>query len=104
MRVDEAATERFEHDGEQVPDTDAAEGEPTEAGGPATLFLEDDGVGDEGEVEGAVDDCYIDVPEDAVRFKLALAHLVPLDLVLSSILSCIVQVVSACPVPIFYKE
>lgn len=66
MGVDEAAASGFEDDGEQVSDADAAEGEAAEAGRPAALVLEDDGVGDEGEVEGAVDDCYVDVPEDAV--------------------------------------
>lgn len=63
MRVDEAAACGLEDDGEEVADADAAEGETADAWGPAALLLEDYWVGDKGEVEGAVDDGYVDVPE-----------------------------------------
>lgn len=71
MRVDESAACGLEHDGEQVADADAAEGEAADTRGPAALLLEDYGVGDKGEVEGAVDDCYVDVPEETKVTRLA---------------------------------
>jgi len=64
VRVDEFATYGLEDDGEQIADTNTAEGETADTRGPATLLLEDYWVGDKGEVEGAVDDCYVDVPEE----------------------------------------
>lgn len=64
MRVDESATCGLENDGEQVADADAAEGEAADTRGPAALLLEDYWVGDEGEVEGTVDNCDIDIPEE----------------------------------------
>ena len=44
---------------------DADEGETPNAGGPASFGLEGDGVGDETEIETAIDDGDVDVPEDA---------------------------------------
>jgi hypothetical protein len=53
--VDEAPPERFEDDGEEGADADAEEGEARLADGPAAVLGEDYGVGDEAEVEDAVD-------------------------------------------------
>lgn len=68
VRVDHAAEEGFGADDEEGADADADEGEAGDAGGPAAALGEDDGVGDEAEVEDAVDDGDIDVPEDADGF------------------------------------
>lgn len=82
--IDEAATQRFEHNGEQVSNSDAAEGEAAEARGPAALLLKDDGIGDEGEVECAIDDCYVYVPEDASRHESVINHQLRPDIAFSS--------------------
>lgn len=60
--VDQAAEEGFAGDDEEGADADAGEGEAGDAGGPAAELGEDDGVGDEAEVEDAVDDGDVDVP------------------------------------------
>lgn len=64
MRVDESAARGLENDSEQIADANAAEGEAADTRGPAALLLENYWVGDEGEVEGSVDDCYVDVPKE----------------------------------------
>lgn len=65
VAVDDAADERLAADDDERADADAAEGEAADAGGPAAALGEDDGVGDEAEVEDAIDDGDVDVPEDA---------------------------------------
>ena len=75
MRVDEFAAHGLEDDGEQIADADAAEGEAADTRGPAALLLEDYWVGDEGEVEGAVDDRNVDVPEETKIIRLVACSL-----------------------------
>lgn len=70
MRVDEAADERLAEDDDEPADADADVGEPRGARLPAADFSEDDGVGDEAEVEDGVDDGDVEVPEDAVDYGL----------------------------------
>ena len=65
MGVDHTADEGFGADDKEAADGEAGEGEPGEAEGPVAGAGEDDGVGDEAEVEDAVDDGNVDVPEDA---------------------------------------
>lgn len=52
--MDDAAEERLAEDGRNDANADAAEGEPRGAGVPAPVLREDDGVGEEAEVEDAV--------------------------------------------------
>ena len=68
VAVDDAADERLAEDDGEGADADAAVGEPGEAGRPAAVLREGDGVGDEAEVEDGVDDGDVDVPEDADGF------------------------------------
>ncbi len=68
VSVDHAADEGFGADDEEAADGEAGEGEAGEAEGPVAGAGEDDGVGDEAEVEDAVDDGDVDVPEDADGF------------------------------------
>ena len=63
---DDAANERFEANDEKDTDPNAGEGETGKTEGPVTDIHKDDGIGDEAEVEDGVDDCYVDVPENAV--------------------------------------
>lgn len=56
LGVDYAAEEGLRDDGDDGADADAAEGEAGDAGGPAAVLGEDDGVGEEAEVEDAVDE------------------------------------------------
>ncbi len=65
VRVDHAPDERLGGDDGEGADADADKGQARHAGCPAADLGEDDGVRDEAEVEDAVDDGDVDVPEDA---------------------------------------
>ena len=62
MGVDHAADEGFGGDDDEGADADAGEGETGDGGRPAADLGEDEGVGDEAEVEDSVDDGDVDVP------------------------------------------
>ena len=68
VRIDHAPDEGFADNDEEAADGEAGEGETAKTEGPAADAGEDDGVGDEAEVEDAVDDGDVEVPENADGF------------------------------------
>lgn len=72
MPFDKFPQNGFAKDTEQIAEADSQKGETSYTGGPAAFLSEDDGVGDEAEVEDAVDDTDVGVPEDAAYELTAL--------------------------------
>lgn len=67
VAVDHATDQRLGDDGHDGPDPDPDEGKPRQSDGPAPNLPEDDRVRGEAEVENAVDDANVEVPEDAAE-------------------------------------
>lgn len=64
--------EGFAHDGDHGANADAGEGEAGDAGTPAAVLREDDGVGDEAEVSGGVSRFYF--PRGVIQCSVCLTR------------------------------
>ena len=66
MGVDHAANQGFTSDDRETAHSHASEREPRDPSGPASNASEDDGIGNKFQIEDAVNDGNIDIPENAV--------------------------------------